>query len=506
MNGRHWLLFRTSAVVLLCGGSARIVRAAKPAGPAADAEPLSALWNDLGSRDQAKVRSAMTKLAGRGDSAAAFLAGKLKPKKVALDTERIAKLIRDLDDNNFRTREKAHKELVRMGPAVVPFLREALKGKPSPEVQARAGAILAELDVQAKDSPAVLRRLRAFVVLRRIASMRALDVLKTARAEAMENDRPLIDAAILNLAERALPPLVEAAGEQARQRRFGAAAKLCAKALAIAEKADHYSRDRIQAILRYLRARQKGGQAPAKLPAELKAGAAGGNPQAAEARIGWEMARGENLLGNCGFEVKQVLGIWPTAPGVWGGDMAGAAGAQQGIKPRDGKSMLWFHHCNFRSSGSASGAQVCQVIDLTKVREAVRAGRVRAFASAFFNRVAGNARTDTAFGMSLIAYSGSPRQHFALSQRNASIGRQIARLDSDANPATWEKLAAGIRLPKNTDFLVLQLLAAENVFNDLNGVEFDGHYADSAFLTLVTDPPATAPAREQESSGGNGTP
>ena len=50
--------------------------------------------------------------------------------------------------------------------------------------------------------------------------------------------------------------------------------------------------------------------------------------------------------------------------------------------------------------------------------------------------------------------------------------------------------AAGIRLPKNTDFLVIQLLAAENVFNDLNGVEFDGHYADSTFVTLVRDPPA----------------
>lgn len=489
MNRSRWLWLSTSGVVLLCGLSGRALRAA-------EADPLAAAWEDLGSRDRAKAGAAIQKFVARGDSAVAFLAGKLKPKKTTVDAERIAKLIRDLDDNKYRTRESAHKELARIGPAAVPFLREALKKKPSPEVRARAGAILAELDVQAKDSPAVLRRWRAFGVLGQIGSQRALAVLKTVQAGATATDRPFIDAAILNLAERALEPLVDAAGEQARQRRFAAAVKLCGKALAIADKADHYSKGRIQAILRTLRVREKDPKAPPKLPAELDGGAAGGNGPAVELRIGWELARGENLLGNAGFEVKRVQGIWPTGPGVWGGDMAEAVAAEQGIKPRRGKNMLQFHHGNFRSSGSAGGAQVCQVIDLSKVKQAVRAGKVRAFASAFFNRVAGNAQTDTAFSVSLIAYAGSPRQHFALSQRKAAIGRVHNGLDSDANLATWEKVAASMRLPKNTDFLVIQIQAAENVFNNLKGVEFDGHYADTTFVTLVTDPPAPAGGRE----------
>jgi hypothetical protein len=352
------------------------------------------------------------------------------------------------------------------------------------------------LGVQAKDSPAVLRRWRAFGVLCRIGSSRALEVLTAVQAVATARDRPFVDAAILTVAERTLGPLVDAAGEQARQGRFAAAVKLCGQALALADKTDHYSKGRLQAIGRYLRARDKGGKIPPELAAELTGGAAGGAGAAAEPRIGWELARGENLLGNAGFEVNRVQGIWPTGPGVWGGDMATIVPAEQGVKPRRGKNMLRFHHGNFRSSGSANGAQVCQVVDLSKVKEAVRAGRVRAFASVFYNRVAGNAQTDTSFSVSLIAYAGSPRQHFSLSQRRASVGRVHTGLDSDANPATWEKLAAGLRLPKNTDFLVIQIQAAENIFNNLKGVEFDGHYADSAFVTLVADPPAPVGGRE----------
>jgi hypothetical protein len=112
----------------------------------------------------------------------------------------------------------------------------------------------------------------------------------------------------------------------------------------------------------------------------------------------------------------------------------------------------------------------------------------------YYNRVAGNARTDTLNGVSLLAYSGPQAQHFRLSQRNASIARGGAGIHTDADPATWEKLAVGLRLPKNTDFLVIQIQAAEDVYNNLKGVEFDGHYAESTFVTLVADEADPPPA------------
>jgi len=488
MNGRGVRSF-TSAVILLCAAAPRAVRAAPAPAPAAEPNQLAALWEDLGSQDWPKAAAAILKLVDRGDAAVAMLTRKLEVKKVAVDTRRVAKLIKELNADDWRTREKAHKQLAEMGPPIVPLLREALRNKPPTEVRVRLEAIVAELDVRSSTSPAVLRRGRAFAILGRIASARALQAVKALRAKAPEEDRQWIDQVLLNLAERAVPPLLDAAGTKARQRNYADAAGLCGKAVDIAEAADHYATPRIRAMRDCLLARAKGGKIPPAALAELNAGAAAGKALPIESRIGWQFARGENLLGNSQFAVKQVQGVWPTAYGVWGGDMAEVVPARQGITPREGKHMLQFHHGNFRSSGPANGCQVCQVVDVSRFREAIRAGKVRAFASTFFNRVAGNARTDTRMGMSLIAYSGSMAQHFALSQRRASIATRGAGITADAKPETWEKTAVSMPLPKETSFLVIQLLAAEDMFNDLKGVEFDGHYADSTFVTLVVETP-----------------
>jgi hypothetical protein len=110
----------------------------------------------------------------------------------------------------------------------------------------------------------------------------------------------------------------------------------------------------------------------------------------------------------------------------------------------------------------------------------------------FYNRIAGDAKTDTLLGMSLIAYRGQQRQHFSLSQAKGAIARNGAVIHTDANPATWQKLATSMALPKNTTFLVIQIQAVENIFNDRAGVEYHGHYADDAFVTLVEGPPREA--------------
>jgi hypothetical protein len=62
-----------------------------------------------------------------------------------LDRKKAQKWLAELDDDSFATREAASRGLEKLGAAAKPLLREALKGRPSPEVRRRVGALLAKL-------------------------------------------------------------------------------------------------------------------------------------------------------------------------------------------------------------------------------------------------------------------------------------------------------------------------------------------------------------------------
>jgi hypothetical protein len=62
-----------------------------------------------------------------------------------LDRKKAERWVRELDDDSFATREAASWELERLGAAAKPLLREVLRGRPSPEVRRRIGALLAKL-------------------------------------------------------------------------------------------------------------------------------------------------------------------------------------------------------------------------------------------------------------------------------------------------------------------------------------------------------------------------
>ena len=472
MRGSRGSRLLTTMAVVACAALPQVLGAAEPPAPAADANALAALWDDLGSPKSSKVATAALKLVREGDSAVGFLGRKLEVRKTVVNAERIAQLLRELDANSWQRREKAQEELSRIGPPVAPFLREQLQKKPSPEVRVRVQAILAEWDARASGSPAALRRQRALALLGQIASARALNALLAVRAQVIELDRPWLDTALLNLAERALPRLIDAAGRAAAAGDTAAAERACAKALAIAEKTGHYSQGRIRAIL-----------------AGLGAGGKGKAAGRAKPPIRWVSVRGSNALGNAGFENKRWQSSWPTKGGIWGGDHADMVAAERGVKPREGAGMLRFGATNFHSAGSTSGAQVVQVIELAKFKQAVGSGKARAVATVFFNRVAGDAQTDTLLLMDLMAYPGSPVRHFQMSKEYRWLARRGAAIHTDADPSTWEKLTVRLPVPKASGFLVIQIAAAEDIFNDLRAPEFDGHYADSAFVTVVRPGP-----------------
>lgn len=63
-----------------------------------------------------------------------------------------------------------------------------------------------------------------------------------------------------------------------------------------------------------------------------------------------------------------------------------------------------------------------------------------------------------------------------------------ATLFSDGDPLTWENISVDLILPIETDFIAIDVLAGENIFNDASGEEFDGHYADAVSLTIIPEP------------------
>src|SRR5205085_1508061 len=90
-------------------------------GEAADA------WADLAGSDYAKVRRAIERLAAAPAQAVPHLRERLQPAPAA-DAQRVARLIEELGSDDFDTREAAFRALQAQGEPAEPALRQALKG------------------------------------------------------------------------------------------------------------------------------------------------------------------------------------------------------------------------------------------------------------------------------------------------------------------------------------------------------------------------------------------
>lgn len=201
--------------------------------------------------------------------------------------------------------------------------------------------------------------------------------------------------------------------------------------------------------------------------------------------VGANAAYGVNLLVNPGFESDVLNGLLPTAPGNWRGDRSDSVAAEQGIAPRSDTRMLKFVATADVPSSNNLTSQQWQIVDLTPYRSDIDAGRVRADASAWFNRVAGTAFTDRRFDIRLQAFSGDPSQLPAsyVNPSGVRLAELTASLDSGGN--TWQQAALQLQLPPGTTYVLVEIYAYEDVRNDAALPEFDGHYADDTALVLT---------------------
>ncbi len=137
---------------------------------------LTAVWDDLCNADAGRAFSAVWKLSDFSPSAVVpFLAKRLRPES-APDPAKLRGLIADLNSDTFRVREKATKELLRLGHLAVPALQKALEGRLSSESRQRIEQILIhKTDIASR--PDLLRRLRAMQILERIGTKDARAIL-----------------------------------------------------------------------------------------------------------------------------------------------------------------------------------------------------------------------------------------------------------------------------------------------------------------------------------------
>jgi WD40 repeat protein len=176
MDGGMLASGSADTTVLLWDTSGRLL------GKGAASRPADALWTDLASSRADQAFRAVGKLAGAPAVALPLLKERLRPvegKKI--DAKGLQKLIEDLDSPKFALREKANRDLERLGELAGPALEGTLKGDISPELRRRIEKLLARLD-KAAAPPEELRALRGVEVLERIGTAEAREIL-TALAE-----------------------------------------------------------------------------------------------------------------------------------------------------------------------------------------------------------------------------------------------------------------------------------------------------------------------------------
>ncbi len=111
---------------------------------------------------------------------------------------------------------------------------------------------------------------------------------------------------------------------------------------------------------------------------------------------------------NSGFETSDTIGVgFPNVFGVWGGDKSDIVTTENGITAFEGSQMLHFINTKKSGPGSTVGSDVWQFIDTSGFSFEIATGMAILSATAFFNRVPGNANSDTLFQVRIDAYSGA---------------------------------------------------------------------------------------------------
>lgn len=160
---------------------------------------------------------------------------------------------------------------------------------------------------------------------------------------------------------------------------------------------------------------------------------------------------------------------------AWEQDGFAIVSAENGITPQSGASMLRFDTSDGANPSAQLVLTVTQPVDLTEYAKLIGTGAATFDASAWVNRVAGDAETDTQFSIVLLARDAG----------GLIVGSVFAPYFSDADPGTWEQHQTSLLLDPTSTSVDVLLSVVENTFNDLVAPELDGHYMDGVAVSIT---------------------
>lgn len=215
----------------------------------------------------------------------------------------------------------------------------------------------------------------------------------------------------------------------------------------------------------------------------------------------WPMTRVAVPIANGGFEqgasnfdascvAGQRLERLPDRFGVWAGDGVRPCGAERGVQPMDGRSMVAFEKA-LSGPGDpgvtrADSCDLFQLVDLTPYRELIaHGGCVLTLTSKVFEAPDPEG-SSTTYVISLHVFGGSPQTVVEGWPRGQPLTMNQERLYlSQSQAAGWRDLSTRVFLPTDATFAVVQL--ASTSMDRTPGrpsAEFDRHYYDAVRLTL----------------------
>lgn len=130
-------------------------------------EEIERLWADLADLDPTKGMSAVWAIQDRPEQALKFLGERVRAIAEPAD---IRAWIAKLDDDQFRQREVARRQIAEFGDAAAPALKAALKGKLSEEQQKHIKKLVAELDSRQPPRGNDLRGIRCLMILEELGT------------------------------------------------------------------------------------------------------------------------------------------------------------------------------------------------------------------------------------------------------------------------------------------------------------------------------------------------
>lgn len=178
---------------------------------------------------------------------------------------------------------------------------------------------------------------------------------------------------------------------------------------------------------------------------------------------------------------KSFAGGRPKVPNQWSGDLIGISKGLGEISPRSAGGMLHFQGTSAQKEvRNTNASQLWRIVDLYEVREKMGRRPERVSLSGWVNRVTGDSQTDRAFLFGLSCHHEITQE---LDESENVTTKVMTSLISDSDPGTWERADLQLHLPQNLRYLVIMIGASEDVSNNEEGPEFDGHFLDD--LNLV---------------------